>query len=246
MHFVYFSRQPFNTATAIEAHEYAFRFFGGRTQTIMYDLDKVFVVSENLGNIIFVPEFETYVKQTGYNVVLCRPRDPQTKGRVENFVKYVKTRFLEGRTYTGIDSLNSAALEWLDLDANAKINARTCREPRDMFRKESRHLIKVLQNSQSDVILTVNAKNCVQYKNILYELLRALVMPGDIIRSKEDDGLMMFYRADDGTLVRKCPASEDGTIVLCEQERETPETVAAASLRKAFSHYQLLMCLNTH
>ena len=44
MRFVYFSREPFRTKTAIEAHYYAFRFFGGRTQTILYDQDKVFVI----------------------------------------------------------------------------------------------------------------------------------------------------------------------------------------------------------
>ena len=43
MRFVYFSREPFRTKTAIEAHKYAFRYFGGRTQTILYDQDKVFV-----------------------------------------------------------------------------------------------------------------------------------------------------------------------------------------------------------
>ena len=48
----------------------------------MYDQDRVFVVSENLGNIIFVPEFEEYVNTVGYSIVLCRPRDPQTKGKV--------------------------------------------------------------------------------------------------------------------------------------------------------------------
>lgn len=37
MKFVYFSPVPFTTATAITAHEFAFRYFGGRTQTILYD-----------------------------------------------------------------------------------------------------------------------------------------------------------------------------------------------------------------
>ena len=54
--------EPFTTQTAIVAHNYAFKYLGGRTQTIMYDQDRVFVVSENLGNIIFVKEFEDYVK----------------------------------------------------------------------------------------------------------------------------------------------------------------------------------------
>lgn len=91
----------------------------------MYDQDRVFVVSENLGNIIFVPEFEEYVNTVGYSIVLCRPRDPQTKGKVENFVKYVKENFLEGRIFAGIDSLNSAALHWLDVEANGTYNYST-------------------------------------------------------------------------------------------------------------------------
>lgn len=93
MRFVYFQTQPFTTETAIKAHEYAFRYFGGRTRTIMYDQDKVFVVSENYGNVIFVPEFEEYAKGTGYSIVLCRPRDPQTKGKVEAMVGVVKYNF---------------------------------------------------------------------------------------------------------------------------------------------------------
>ena len=110
MRFVYFSREPFTTRTAIQAHQYAFRYFGGRTQTILYDQDRVFVVSESYGNIILVAEFEDFVRQAGFSVILCHKRDPQTKGKVESFVRYVKEGFLEGRLYTGIDSLNSAAL----------------------------------------------------------------------------------------------------------------------------------------
>lgn len=59
----------------------------------MYDQDRVFVVSENLGNIIFVKEFKQYVKEIGYSVVLCKPYDPQTKGSVEQAVRFVKERF---------------------------------------------------------------------------------------------------------------------------------------------------------
>lgn len=96
MRFVYFSREPFRTQTAIDAHKYAFRYFGGRTQTTLYDQDKVFVVSENYGNIVLVPAFEDFVRQAGFSVILCRKSDPQTKGKVESFVRYVKESFFAG------------------------------------------------------------------------------------------------------------------------------------------------------
>ena len=48
-----------------EAHDYAFQYFGGRTQMIAYDQDRVFVVDENFGNIVLVPKFEEYVRKMG-------------------------------------------------------------------------------------------------------------------------------------------------------------------------------------
>ena len=143
MHYVYFSREPFATQTAIEAHEFAFQYFGGRTQMIAYDQDRVFVVDENFGNIVLVPKFEEYVKKVGFSVHLCRPRDPQSKGKVETFVRYIKESFLQGRVYKGIDVLNSDALRWLDTEGNGATNMRTRKPPRIMFREEYQHLIKV-------------------------------------------------------------------------------------------------------
>ncbi len=70
----------------------------------------------NFGNIVLVPRLEEYVRKTGFYVWLCRPCDPQTKGKVETFVRYTKESFLEGRVYKGIDPLNSEMLGWLDIE----------------------------------------------------------------------------------------------------------------------------------
>ena len=45
MRFVYFSIAPFTTETACVAHDYAFKFFGGRTESILYDQDRLFLIS---------------------------------------------------------------------------------------------------------------------------------------------------------------------------------------------------------
>ena len=73
---------------------------------LVYDQDKIMVVSENVGDIIFVKEFEDYIKETGFSIYLCRGYDPQTKGRVEKAVDSIKHDFLDGRIYCGIDKLN--------------------------------------------------------------------------------------------------------------------------------------------
>ena len=213
MKFVYFSIEPFTTSTAIEAHDYAFRYFGGRTQTIMYDQDRVFVVSENLGNVILVNQFEAYVKEKGYSVALCRPRDPQTKGKVENLVYYVKKNFLEGRVFTGIPSLNSAALRWLDSEANDIRSEYTMSIPRVRFLDEIPHLTKV--NFHADYlgnVRRISNKFDVSYEGSRYRLDKNQVEIGEEIRIEEEDGKLVFFRTSNGEKLYECQkAVEIGT-----------------------------------
>ena len=229
MGFVYFSAEPFTTATAVEAHKFAFRYFGGRPQTVMYDQDRVFVVSENLGNILFVPEFEEYVRKVGYSVVLCRPRDPQTKGRVESFVRHVKESFLEGRIFTGVDSLNSAALAWLDKYANAKPHYTTKRPPRELFIEEAKHLRTVPQEGYRPAeIRSVSNRHTVRYEDCHYELPKSVT--ANKIRIDEQDGLLLFYDAKTDTLVHKCRKADDIGETVKHSESETHELVTENNL----------------
>lgn len=236
MRFVYFSRDPFRTKTAIEAHQYAFRYFGGRTQTILYDQDKVFVVSEHYGNIILVPEFEAFVQKSGFSVVLCHKRDPQTKGKVESFVKYVKEGFLQGRLYAGIDSLNSAALEWLDKECNGTTHERTRKAPRELFREESKHLEKVLIEDVEVAIRAVSDKYAVIYNWSRYEMPHSRVKQYDQVRIEESDGMLMFYKADTGELIHKCRKSaEEGGDIPYRDEGTEMETVGENAVRRIFA-----------
>lgn len=236
MRFVYFSRDPFRTKTAIEAHQYAFRYFGGRTQTILYDQDKVFVVSEHYGNIILVPEFEDFVRKSGFSVVLCHKRDPQTKGKVESFVRYVKEGFLQGRLYAGIDSLNSTALEWLDKECNGTTHERTRKAPRELFREESKHLEKVLIEDVEVAIRAVSDKYAVIYGWSRYELPHARVKQYDQVRIEESDGMLLFYKADTGELIHKCRKSaEEGGDIPYRDEGTEMETVGENAVRRVFA-----------
>lgn len=102
---------------------------------IVYDQDKTMVVSENLGDVIFVKEFEEFIKETGFSIYLCKGYDPSTKGKVEKAVDFVKHQFLDGRIYYGIDRLNAEFMDWLDREGNGLINETTKKVPRDMFKK---------------------------------------------------------------------------------------------------------------
>lgn len=240
MHYVFFSRDPFTTKTSILAHEYAFQYFGGRTQMIVYDQDRVLVVDENFGNIVLVPKFEEYVKKVGFSVRLCRPHDPQSKGKVETFVRYIKESFLQGRIYKGIDALNSDALRWLDMEGNGTTNTRTRKPPRIMFREEYQHLIKVpAVDIGASEIRSVSDKYAVKLDWSVYELPRTAVKPYDQVRIGEQDGMLLFYMAASNELIHKCPRRESpGGTTACEENSPTTDSVASNSFRMRFGAYE--------
>src|ERR1039457_3261213 len=94
MKFVQFSEVPFTTHMTIDAHEEAFKFFGGIPQEIVYDQDRLLLVEERMGELLLTNEFKDYVFEQEFQLHFCRKADPQSKGTVEGVVKYVKNNFL--------------------------------------------------------------------------------------------------------------------------------------------------------
>ncbi len=164
--YTYFQQDPFTAQTFVEAHDKAFRYFGGRPVEIVYDQDKVMVVSENGGDIIFTEKFESYKNFAGFSVHLCRGYDPESKGKIEAVVKYVKNNFLSCRTFHGIASLNSDALSWLDRTGNGLVHETTKMIPKVVFAEEQKHLKAVPELSQPIIpkIAVVRKNNVVIYR----------------------------------------------------------------------------------
>jgi transposase len=121
--YVFFQDKPFTSKTCITAHEKGLQYFGGQPQEIVYDQDRVLIVNENLGDVLLTQEFSTYCNQMDFKPVFCRKSDPESKGKVENVVGFVKKNFLRGRIYTNIDELNASVLGWLDRTGNGKEHA---------------------------------------------------------------------------------------------------------------------------
>ena len=201
----------------------------------------MFVVSENFGNILLVPKFENFVRSTGFSVHLCRPHDPQSKGKVETFVRYVKESFLQGRIFAGIDSLNSAALRWLDTEANGTTNLRTRKPPRELFREEIRHLEPVnAPHADGTLIRSVSDKYTVIVDWSVYELPRSKVKQYDQIRVEEENGVLLFYMAATGTLLHKCPKKEDGGVTAYHGNETKQDFVKSNEIRYIFEAFDVL------
>jgi len=178
--FVSFADHPYTARDFIEAHDLAFRYFGGRTEEIVYDQDRVMTVAENAGDLIFTEVFENYRKYAGFSIFLCRGNDPQSKGKIESAVKYVKGNFLACRVYTGISNLNSDGLAWLERTANAKIHDTTKMIPNVVFAEEIKHLklVPALSAPPKPKSAIVRKTNVVHYLQNRYEVPRGTYFPG--------------------------------------------------------------------
>lgn len=139
--FVYFNNSPFTSNCAITAHEKAFEYFKGQPKEIIYDQDRILIIDENLGDVLLTREFSAYCGQMDFKPIFCRKSDPESKGKVENAVGYVKKNFLKGRIYEGEDKLNESAIAWLSRTANAKVHSGTKKIPALEWETENTYLL---------------------------------------------------------------------------------------------------------
>ena len=105
-----------STATLIQCHINAFRYFGGYPEEILYDNMKQVVVKRLLKqeDSELNRQFEDFAGFYGFKPVLCRPYRGQTKGKVERTVRYVRESFMVGRHYSSLEDLNRQAVCWCE------------------------------------------------------------------------------------------------------------------------------------
>jgi transposase len=166
--------KPFTSKTTIQAQEAAFEYFAGVPNKIIYDQDSVFISDENLGSYKLTKEFSSYCDSSDFKAVFCRKADPQSKGKIENVVKYIKQNFLRGRDFKDIETLNKQALDWLDRTGNGKKHQTTQFVPKHEFIEEQKHLLPLKQNrnnqSESYKSYKVRKDNTICYKSNYYSL----------------------------------------------------------------------------
>lgn len=99
--------------TFLACHVRALIHFGGVARRILYDNAKVVRVGTQIdGQPLFNSRLYDLARALGFIPVVHRPYRPQTKGKVENQIRYVKQNFWPGREFTDLLDLNHQALAW--------------------------------------------------------------------------------------------------------------------------------------
>lgn len=138
--YVIFQDHPFKTKEVIDHLLDCFDYIGGVPEELVIDQDRLMVVSENAGDIIYTDDFKYFIEEQEIGMYVCRKDDPETKGKIENVVKYVKCNFLSIRDFKNIEEANSGVFEWLKRRANGKISQATKKIPAIFIANEREHL----------------------------------------------------------------------------------------------------------
>ena len=205
-----FLNRPFTTRDVILAHENAFRWFEGIPHEVVYDQDSLIVVSENGGDLILTKEFEMYRQERRLKLRVCRKADPESKGRIENVIGYIKHNFASHRTFTNIDRWNEDALKWLERTGNYKVHNTTKKRPVDMFQEEKKHLrpiTKELTNQYSIPVSSITRRvrpdNTILYKSNRYSVPLGTYNKQKTVYISIKDDFILIYASRNGQLIAK-------------------------------------------
>lgn len=162
-----------DTTWFIRCHLHAFAYLGGLPRTLLYDnLKSVVERRESSGTIHWNPRFLDFADVAGFRLQACRPYRPQTKGKVESGVKYVRRNFWPGLHFGSLDELNQQAETWLNTVANCRVHGTTGEVPSQRLPQEG--LLSAAKALGYDTSLRfsrqVSRDCCISYEGNLYSV----------------------------------------------------------------------------
>ena len=159
--------------TTIREHVRAFAHLGGVAATCLYDNMKVVVTGYEDDVPIYNPRFLAFATHYGFRPVACRPRRPQTKGKVERRFAYVESSLLNGRTFETLNHLNETTAWWLTHVADVHAPRDLRKTPLELHEEERPSLIALpAQPYETDPVTyrTVNVEGMITYRQNGYSV----------------------------------------------------------------------------
>lgn len=122
----------------LRAHQHAFAALGGVPQELLYDNERTVTGGRTPdGRPRWQSAFYDFATTYGFSPAVCQPYRPQTKGKVERFIGYLRSSFLEGRQSETLAQLNADVQDWLATVANVRVHATTGARPIDRWPEEA-------------------------------------------------------------------------------------------------------------
>lgn len=183
------------TASAIEACEAAWKFYGGVFRVVIPDNTKTIVDRADPLEPRLNTTFLEYAQARGFHIDPTRVRSPQDKSRVERTVCFVRDDCFVGERLVTLEQAGERALYWCREEAGARRCRSTYRIPREHFEADEHPHLLAAPTEPYDIPIWCEPKvgrdQLAQVAKALYSLPTPFV--GHVLRARADSSLVRFY-----------------------------------------------------
>jgi transposase len=124
--------------TLIRRHVDAFHYYGGVVRECLYDNEKTVVLRWEAGQPVYNPAFLRFITHYRCRPVACRPRTPQTKGKIERPFQYIESSLLNCRDFDDFDDLRAFGRWWMANKSDLHVHDTTRRTPLELFTEQEK------------------------------------------------------------------------------------------------------------
>ena len=155
----------------------AFKYFGGRTEEILFDNMKTIVdhVRSDYTDVVINSKAMQFSKDAGFKIVTCRPYRPRTKGKVETLAKIMNRLKAYDNEFNNKEDLEQV-VEQLKYELNYEEKSQATSEiPKILFDKEKEYLTpinyEILENyCLPEKTYKVSNESMISYHGIKYSV----------------------------------------------------------------------------
>ncbi len=135
MRYVEFThRQDIETLMTCLVH--AFHYLGGVSEVMLTDNMKTVVLERSGEQVRWNPRLLDFASYYGFVPRACWPYRPQTKGKIERTIGFLRGNFWSGVSFTSLADLNQQAWAWMEA-VNRQPHATTREAPYDRLAREN-------------------------------------------------------------------------------------------------------------
>jgi len=177
----------------LRAHGHAFSYFGGVPRQMLHDNLKTAVLEREAdGTIHWNSRYLDFADYYGFQPRACRPYRAQTKGKVENTVKYIRGNFWPGLEFIDLADLNGQALEWLNTVANVRLHGTTRAMPFERLSQEKLIPLEKPSYDTSIIAYRRSSRDClISYEGNFYSVPATYAQQRLLVKETEQEQLLI-------------------------------------------------------
>lgn len=198
------SKRPINTEMFIRMHDEAFRYFDGVCEECVYDQTRLVAIREEFREVWFNERFYQYASAARFDIRVCEGYDPESKGKVESGVKYVKNDFFYGDTFDSFDQLKTDLFSWANTVANNRIHGTTKKRPEEVYSLIEQSKMKPYL--QPGMMFDVNGQkrnvdktSLISYKSNKYSV--PMIYQSSTVMIRQDSTKLMIYNPESSDMI---------------------------------------------